>query len=95
MLRKAEIDQAARYLMAKSGDCAEGRAQLRAQGFAREGNDEAALIWQVIAGRIKAIRSSPAADMHHQAAGVEPCRFTVIEGGRSSVASSGRHFSCD
>lgn len=83
MPHKFEIDQVAHHLMAKRGDCAEGRAELRAQGLAREGNGEAALIWQRIAGRIKAIRGSPATDELHEAARAERRRFIVIKGGRS------------
>lgn len=84
MLRETEIDQAARYLIAQRGGCAEGRAAKRAQDLAREGDGEAALIWQLIAGQIKAIQSVP------DPVKLPRGRFTVINGGRASLFPSVR-----
>ncbi|MDE2512515.1 MAG: hypothetical protein KGL22_00295 [Alphaproteobacteria bacterium] len=77
MLRKSDIEQAAHYLVAQRGECAEGRAKKRAQELAREGNREAALIWQLIAGQISAIHNT------HRPARLVRGRLIVINGGRA------------
>lgn len=76
MLRKSDIEQAARYIVAQRGECAEHRASKRAQDLARDGNHEAALIWQLIAGEVSAIRSA------HNLTRLVRGRLTVINGGR-------------
>lgn len=77
MLRKSDIEQAARYMVAQRGECAEYRANKRAQDLAREGNGEAALIWQLIAGQVSVIRSN------HNLTRLVRSRLTVINGGRA------------
>jgi len=79
MLRKSDIEQAARYMVAQRGECAEHRANKRAQDLARDGNSEAALIWQLIAGEVSVIRST------HNLNFARPVRdrLTVIKGGRA------------
>lgn len=76
MLRKSDIEQAARYIVTQRGECAEHRARKRAQDLAREGNSEAALIWQLIAGQVSVI-----CDAHNVTRSVRG-RLTLINGGR-------------
>jgi len=77
MLRKSDIEKAARYMVAQRGECAEHRANKRAQDFVRDGNREAALIWQLIAGEVSVIRST------HNLTRLVRGRLTVINGGRA------------
>jgi len=77
MLRESEIEQAARYLIAQRGACAEGRAAKRAQDLARDGMRDAASIWQLIAGQIRVIRGA------HHPVKLTRVRFAVINGGRA------------
>lgn len=82
MLRHSDIELAARHLLAKRGDAAEGRAQKRANDFAQEGNTDAANIWRAIAARIGAIRAKQAMTEMSKPKKA-PARFTIIDGGRS------------
>jgi len=77
MLRKSDIEHAARYMVAQRGECAEHRANKRAEDLARDGNREAALIWQLIAGEVSVIRSTH--NLTRQVRG----RLVVINGGRT------------
>lgn len=81
MLRNSDIEQAARHLVARRGEVAEGRAQKRANDFAHEGNTDAADIWWAIAARIRAIRATKAITRTPKSK-KERLRFTVIDGGR-------------
>lgn len=83
MLQKIDIERAARHMIAMRGAVAGGHAELRVDDLTREGNREAALIWRLVAERIKTIYGESVGFEAYQAAKMEHGRFTGIDGGRS------------